>query len=52
MDLTVREFFGLLTGVLILAGVSMVVTRGGDVAAILKEGGNAFSGLVRAATLR
>jgi hypothetical protein len=52
MDLTIREGFGVLTAILVLAGVAMIVTNGGDVAKILSSGGQAFSGMVRAATLR
>lgn len=50
MDLTVREIFGVLTGVLILAGLTKVVTQGGNVATILTASSNGFANVIKAAT--
>jgi hypothetical protein len=50
MDLTIREIFGLAAGVLVLAGLTKVVTQGGNVATILTAAGNSFSGVIKAAT--
>lgn len=50
MDLTVREIFGLFSGVLILAGLTKVVTQGGNVATILSSGANGFATVIKAAT--
>lgn len=50
--MNMRDLVGLGTAVLVLAGLSMAITRGGDVAKILEATGNSFSTVVRAATLR
>lgn len=52
MELEVREFFGLLTAVLILAGLAFIVTNGTQSAAIIGAGSNGYANLVRAATLQ
>ena len=50
--MAVKEIVGLASAVLILAGLSMVVTRGTDVANILSATGNSFARVINAATLR
>lgn len=47
-----RDILGIFAGVLVLAGLSMVVTNGGQVASIFSAGGEAFSRVINAATLR
>lgn len=48
----VREIFGVLAGVLVLAGFSVAVINGGSTAGILGTSFNGFTNMVKAATLR
>jgi len=48
----VKESIGLLTGVLILAGIAFAISRGSDTANVIKAAGAAFAGLVNSATLQ
>ncbi len=50
--MVVRESIGVLTGVLILAGLAFAISRGSDTANVIKAAGASFAGLVRAATLQ
>lgn len=50
MDL--RELFGLLTGFLILAGISMAIINGGNTAAVIGALANGFAANIKAATLQ
>jgi hypothetical protein len=49
---TVSEFVGILSAVIVVAGLAVVVARGGDTAKILDASGSAFSNIIKAATLR
>lgn len=48
----VKEGVGLLTAIVILAGLAFAIANGSDTAAIMKAGGDSFSGMIRAATGR
>lgn len=50
MEVEVRSVIGLLTGVLVLAGLSVAIINGGQTAAILGTFANGFTGMVNAAT--
>lgn len=50
MELAWREFVGLMTAVLVLAGLSVVIGRGQETALILAAGGNSFAQVINAAT--
>lgn len=48
----IREGIGLLTGVLILAGLAFAISRGKETANVITAAGASFAGLVKAATLQ
>lgn len=48
----VREIVGVFTAVIVLAGLAVVVTNGGNTAAIFTSAGKSFAGVINAATLR
>lgn len=50
--MVVKEGIGLLTGVLVLAGLAFAIANGEDTARIMKAAGDSFAGLVKAATGR
>lgn len=50
--MVVREAVGLLTGIVVLAGLAFAIANGKDTAAIMKAAGDSFAGLIRAATGR
>jgi hypothetical protein len=52
MKTTVSEFFGVLTAAFVVAGLAVVVARGGDTAKILGAAGDSFANIIKAATLR
>ena len=47
-----RQVFGLATGVLILAGLSVAIVNGGQTANIFTAAADGFSNVVKAATLQ
>lgn len=48
----VREIVGVLVGIVVLAGLSVIVVNGGQSAQVLTAGANGFSNMIKAATLR
>lgn len=48
----VKEGIGLLTGVLVLAGIAFAIANGDQTAKVMSSAGEAFGGLVKAATGR
>ncbi len=52
LKMVVREAVGLLTGIVVLAGLAFAIANGSDTAAIMKAAGDSFAGLIRAATGR
>ena len=46
----VKEGFGLLTGIVILAGLAFAIANGKETAAVMQAAGDSFAGLIRAAT--
>lgn len=48
----VKEGIGLLTGIVVLAGLAFAIANGEDTARVMKAGGDSFAGLIRAATGR
>lgn len=49
--MALREIVGIAMGVLVLAGLSVAITRGGNTAKILDAAGNSFAKVINAATL-
>jgi uncharacterized iron-regulated membrane protein len=47
-----REVFGVMTGVLILAGISVAIVNGGQTANIFTAAADGFANVVRSATLQ
>lgn len=52
MNTSVAELFGLLGSIVVLAGVSIAVVNGGNTAKVIGAAGSAFTGAIKAATLR
>lgn len=50
MEAATRDLFGLLGAVIILAGLTTLVVRGGQTAQVLSAGANGFATVIRAAT--
>lgn len=50
--MVVREGIGLLTGIVILAGLAYAIANGQQTAQVMTAFGNSFSNMVRAATGR
>jgi hypothetical protein len=50
MDLT--QGFGLLTSIVVLAGISVAIINGGNTAKIIGGGASGFADILRAATLQ
>lgn len=50
--MVMHEAFGLLTGIVLLAGIAFAIANGGQTAAIMKAGGDSFSTVIGAATGR
>ena len=48
----VRQIFGIMASLVVLAGVSVAIINGDMTAKILTASGNAFGGVVKAATLQ
>lgn len=48
----VREGVGLLTGIVVLAGLAFAIANGAQTAAVMTAAGNSFGNLIRAATGR
>jgi hypothetical protein len=48
----VKEGIGLLTGIVVLAGIAFAIANGSDTANVMKAAGDSFAGLIRAATGR
>lgn len=48
----IREGIGVLTGVLILAGIAFAIANGDKTAKVMTAAGSSFGGLVKAATLQ
>lgn len=46
----VSDGLGILTAIIILAGVAVAIRQGGNTANILKTAGESFSGVIKAAT--
>lgn len=46
-----RDIFGLLSAIVVLAGLSVAITRGSNTAAILGAAGDSFASVIHAATL-
>lgn len=47
----VREIIGLLTGIIVLAGLSVAIVNGGNTAAVLSSAAGGFATVIGAATL-
>ena len=50
--MVVKDAIGLLTGIVILAGIAYAIANGSNTAKIVGQAGDSFSGLIRAATGR
>lgn len=48
--MVVKDAFGLLTGIVILAGLAFAIANGGETAKVMQAAGDSFAGLIRAAT--
>ena len=48
--MVVKEGIGLLTGIVILAGLAFAIANGSDTALVMKTAGDSFAGLIKAAT--
>ena len=52
METNVQEIIGIFASIVVLAGVSVAIIYGGNTAKVIGAGGNAFTGAIKAATLR
>lgn len=50
--MVVKDAFGLLTGIVVLAGLAFAIANGKETAAVMSAAGDSFAGLIRAATGR
>lgn len=52
MNPNVQELVGILSAIVVLAGISVAIIYGANTAKVLQAGGGAFSDSIRAATLQ
>lgn len=50
--MVVKEAVGLLTGIVVLAGLAFAIANGRETARVVQAAGDSFAGLIRAATGR
>lgn len=50
--MVVKDAFGLLAGIVVLAGIAFAIANGKETAQVMSAAGDSFSGLIRAATGR
>lgn len=48
--MVVKDAFGLMTGIVVLAGIAFAIANGKETARIMSAAGDSFAGLIRAAT--
>ena len=48
--MVVKEAIGLLTALVILAGLTVAIVNGKETAGVMKAAGDSFAGLIRAST--
>lgn len=49
--MNVRDLFGILTAIVVVAGIAVAVRNGGETAKVIDASANGFSNIVKAATL-
>lgn len=50
--MVMRDLIGVLTGIVVLAGIAVALSKESDTANVISQFGTSFGGVIKAATLR